>query len=252
MSCNGGYKNLKREAIVDREKSSSIRIRANTNEQLRELFRRYVRPPSSRPRILDAGCGQGGSVWRWRAMHASHVVMFDPCEESLKEATSRATTARLSSEVYNDTIEKWMAQTSGKEAYDVIYMGQVVHYLDWSQTQSTAQSLLRAVSSSLKKDGFWVVFDVDAYALAYAFKSEGRVKTREISITHKKNEAWPQYEANVGDRVTKSVESVVPFDLLSCLAVTEYNLRPICKRPIDDGPSGVGINAVWIFKRFSS
>lgn len=61
-------------------------LRKLHNACKRDLISEWVKPHSH---VLDCGCGRGGDLWKWRAVHA-RVSAIDPDPASLLEAEERA------------------------------------------------------------------------------------------------------------------------------------------------------------------
>ena len=163
--------NKKNETDLASRSKSRIFFLRNFNNWIKSvLLNKYINElPTSRPSVLDLGCGRGGDIRKWKIANVSRVTFADIAEKSLEECEKRYHENRASFKakfVHLDATKELLADkidSENERQHELVSSQFVIHYSFESFEQ--ADTFLRNVSDSLKVGGFFVGTTTNAYEL---------------------------------------------------------------------------------------
>ncbi|CCW61941.1 unnamed protein product [Phytomonas sp. EM1] len=211
--------------------------------------------------VVDACCGRGGDLLKWKAVEPTFVFLTDASRECVAEAAARYSCGKGLSvksnaaeypgfHAYFDVRDAFDRDSGLQEvvlresrrnklsAYHIFSCQFSLHY--GCSSLDRVEAFISVVSSSLAVGGLFIGTTVSDKALLERFRKQGpsfgnrhyHVSFPEASVAalreHENDEAFVQYGisyfATVEDAVSNLPEYVVPWKML-CEVCCKYNLR---------------------------
>jgi len=151
------YDHRPSENPIERKLSPIIHVRSLTNWVKSALIKSFAR---SGARVLDLGCGHGGDLLKYNAVHIGHYVGVDLSFESLKEAIRRYNASKLhfpAKFVCGDIAEKIVNRDFVLEdgvAYDLV-SSQLTMQFAWTGERQV-RTFFRNVTDRLEPGGYFI------------------------------------------------------------------------------------------------
>ena len=194
--------------------------------------------------LLDIAVGRGGDLKKWEFAKINNVTGFDASYESIysTDPNNPGAIERLKNNKLNKNFKvKYFVgdATSGTikfpYQFDFVSCQFALHY--FFKDEKSIRNVLKLVSNSLKKGGYFYGTTVDSERLLKLLGNNQKIENKYYTIEKKfkKNESNPfgkEYLFKLNDTIyfdsleEYSKEYLVNFDLLNKLA-SEYSLKPV-------------------------